>query len=159
MPVVHFTKCPRLRYDDPTLLPRGLLGQLIVRIQLLRWVPYNKYVALLSCTVIDVPNPKAGMQLRLPSPLTVSRLQKQTLTVRNSQQKLPRQYLKPLLLLTFEDPTTWQVYNSVGENTANAAKLLCLNVAEGSRECGCAEVRLSKGDADDVVSQDLPNCC
>ena len=78
------------------------------------------------------------------------------MTVRNFQQKLPRQYLKPLLLLTFEDPTTWQVYSSVGENTANAAKLLCLNVAEGPRECGCAEVRVSKGDADDVVSQDLP---
>ena len=152
---MHFTKCPRLTYDDPTLLPSGLLGQLTVLI----WVPYNKYVALLSCTVIDVPNPKPGMQLRLPSPLTESRPQKQTLTVRNSQQKLPRQYLKPLLLLTFEDPTTWQVYSCVGENTANAAKPLCLNVAEGPRECGCAEVRVSKGDADDVVSQDLPNCC
>ena len=35
-------------------------------------------------------------------------------------------------------------------------KLLCLNVAEGPRECSCAEVRVSKGDADDVVSQDLP---
>ena len=136
-----------------------MLGQLTVLILLLRWVPYNKYVALLSCTVIDVHNPKAGMQLRLPSPLTESRSQKQTLTVRNSQQKLPRQYLKPLLLLTFEDPTTWQVYSSVGENTANGAKLLCLNVAEGPRECGCAEVRVSKGDTDDVVSQDLPNCC
>ena len=92
------------------------------------------------------------MQLRLPKPIPLgeSRSQKQTLTVRNFQQKLPRQYLKPLLLLTFEDPSTWQVYSSVGENTANVAKLLCLNVAEGPRECGCAEVRVSTGDADDA---------
>ena len=107
------------------------------------------------------PTPKAGMQLRLPKTPTLaeSRSQKQTLTVRNSHQKLQRQYLKPLLLLTFEGPTTWQIYSSVGENIANADKLLCSKVAEGPRECGCAEVRVSKGDADDAVSQDLPNCC
>ena len=44
-----------------------MLGQLTVLILLLRWVPYNKYVALLSCTVIDVYNPKAGVQPPKPA--------------------------------------------------------------------------------------------
>ena len=35
--------------------------------------------------------------------------------------------MKPLLLLTCENPITWQVCSSVGANTAEAAELLCFN--------------------------------
>ena len=62
-----------------------------------------------------------------------------------------------MLLLTSEDPTTLQVNNSVGANTAGAAELLRVEAALKPRKRDCAEVRASIGDASDVFPQDLPN--
>ena len=38
MPVVHFTKCPRLTYDDPTLLPSDLLDHWTAAKAVLRYM-------------------------------------------------------------------------------------------------------------------------
>ncbi len=56
------------------------------------------------------------------------------------------------------NPTTCHIYSSVGANTAEAAELLCFNGSKGPREYVCIKTRLSEGDADDVVMQELPNC-
>ncbi len=90
---VHFTiQCSRLSYVDPTATRRTAMivygPHKNTATGALQQVPCALR-SMLSCAMGDVP--KAGLQLCLPEVRSFAgtRSQKQTLTVRNSYQKLP----------------------------------------------------------------------